>query len=237
MNVRKVKVIQHIACETLGIIAPVLEKAGIAYQYIQPFAGGSVPKSLFEDDGLIIMGGPMGVGEEKQFPYLLDEMLLIENTVSKGKPVLGICLGSQLIATVLGVKVSKGHQKEIGWHKVRLTDFASTDMLLSNISCKFQALHWHGDVFDLPREATPLAFSERTANQAFRYGQNIYGILFHMEVTRQQIAKMVTTFKDELCEAGIDGETILEETSNYIAKLHEIGDCVFQRWTSLITKS
>lgn len=232
-----VRVIQHVDCETLGTIADVLEGAEIPYRYIRPFAGNPVPPDISDSAGLIVMGGPMGVYEKDSYPFLIEEMRLIEKTLHAEKPVLGICLGSQLLAATLGAPVAKGERKEIGWFPVSLSDSCSNDPLWTGIDSPFVAYHWHGDIFDLPNGAVSLASSAITKHQAFRYGRNAYGFLFHMEVTPTIIHDIVENFTDELREAKVDGEEILRNTTNYLPSLQSTGRLVFRRWGSLIEKN
>jgi GMP synthase (glutamine-hydrolysing) len=229
----KVWVVQHIVCETLGTIADALEGAGISYQYIRPFAGDRVPEEMGDASGLIVMGGPMGVYEQGAYPFLADEMRLIEKALQAQVPILGVCLGSQLLAATLGAAVTKGQRKEIGWYPVTLADSCRDDPLWSGVESPFTAYHWHGDVFDLPSGATALASSAMTKCQAFRYGRSAYGFLFHMEVTPQIIQNMVETFSDELREAKVDGAEILRRAPDHLPRLQAIGSLVFQRWTEL----
>lgn len=226
-------VIQHIRCETLGTIADALEARGISPRYVRGFQGGKIPNEMGESAGLIVMGGPMGVHEQGRHPFLRQEIRLVEQALREQMPVLGVCLGSQLLAAALGAEVKKGKRKEIGWHPVTLTESASADPLWTGVEAWFTAYHWHGDVFDLPPGAVPLASSDLTACQAFRYGQNAYGFLFHMEVTEKIMEEMVTTFSDELRQEQIDGREILEKAGDYLPGLRKIGDTVFQRWASL----
>lgn len=227
-------VIQHIQCETLGTIADALRAGGISAECIRTFAGQPVPKEMREAAGLIIMGGPVGVYEQGRYPFLRQEIRLIEQALQEEKPILGVCLGSQLLATALGAAVTRGEKKEIGWHPVTLTKSAMTDPLWAGVEPSFIAYHWHGDVFEPPRGTVPLASSGLTACQAFRYGHNAYGFLFHMEVTEGIIKEMVKTFADELQKAGIDGREIVEKERDYLPRLQKIGGLVFQRWASLL---
>jgi GMP synthase (glutamine-hydrolysing) len=230
----KVWVLQHVHCETLGTIVKALGSRGILAEYIRSFEGRPVPKEMEGASGLIVMGGPMGVYECPSYPFLSDEMRLIERALQEEKPVLGVCLGSQLLAAVLGAAVTKGKKKEIGWHPVLLKEAASADRLWRGAGRSFTAFHWHGDIFELPRGSVSLASSELTEHQAFRYRENAYGLLFHMEVTEAMIREMVKTFSDELAEAGTDGGGIIEGARNHLADLHRIGETVFGRWADLI---
>jgi GMP synthase (glutamine-hydrolysing) len=230
----RVYVLQHIHCETLGSIADALIPNGVSAHYLRSFAGGPVPREMADAAGLIIMGGPMGVYEQDLYPYLRDEMRLIEDALRQEKPVLGVCLGSQLLATALGAEVRKNSTKEIGWYPVTLTDKARQDRLWKGVEASFAAFHWHGDIFDLPQGAASLASSTLTPCQAYRYGSNAYGLLFHMEVTREQIALMVDTFQDELQTEGIDGRVLVAQSERHLAEMQKIGATVYQRWAGLV---
>jgi len=227
-------VIQHIHCETLGTIAEALDGEGISIQSVRVFAGEQIPKEMGAAAGLIVMGGPVGVYEQDRYPFLRDEIRLIEQALTEKKAILGVCLGSQLLAAALGAKVTKGKQKEIGWYPVTLSRAAMADPLWKGIESPFTAYHWHGDVFELPRGAEALASSALTPCQAFRYGDHAYGFLFHMEVTEKIIGDMVQTFAQELQEEGMDGRRILDGTGNFLPPLKSIGKIVFGRWARLV---
>jgi GMP synthase (glutamine-hydrolysing) len=229
----RIIVLQHVACETLGSIESSLRQAGLQFEYVRTFEGAAVPSSMDDACGLIIMGGPMGVYEDDRYPHLRDERKLIENALSLEKPVLGICLGSQLLVHVLGAKVYPGPRKEIGWYPVTLSSNAATDPLWAGTPATFDAYHWHGDVFDLPADCQLLASSALTRHQAFRYGANAYGILFHMEVTRPLIETMTDTFADELREINQSGEQIRHQADHFLPALDRIGQNVFGRWAKM----
>lgn len=184
--------------------------------------------------GLIVLGGPMAVYEQEQSPFLAHEMRLIEKALYQKKPVLGICLGSQLLAAVLGAEVGKSTHKEIGWHHVLLAAHLE-DRLLKDLPRSFMAFHWHGDIFELPEGAVPLASSKWTEHQAFRYGDNAYGFLFHMEVSAKLIRQMVRTFQAELEGTGVDGNRITRDIEQYLLPLQQdVGKLVFERWAGLL---
>jgi len=166
---------------------------------------------------------------------ILKAVQSIEQAIKEDKAVLGVCLGSQLLAKALGARVTKGKKKEIGWYPVSLTEGAAKDRLWTGVERSFIAYHWHGDVFDLPRGAEPLASSALTPCQAFRYGERAYGFLFHMEVTEKIIAGMIRTFAAELKEEKLDAQRIAEMAANYLPNLRSIGKVVFSRWTGLVS--
>jgi GMP synthase (glutamine-hydrolysing) len=226
-------VLQHVGCETLGSIEVALRRAGLTFQYVRTFAGDKVPPSLDDSGGLIIMGGPMSVYEEDQYPHLRDERKLIESALALDKPILGVCLGSQLLAHTLGAKVYAGRRKEIGWYPVTLSAEAASDELWSGVPEAFTAYHWHGDVFDLPDGCELLASSEMTPHQAFRFGANAYGILFHMEVTQPLVETMTDTFADELREIGASAAQIRQQAADFLPTLDRIGQTVFGRWATM----
>ena len=230
MTAASVTILQHIQCETPGIISDCLQAANIDMRFVRTFEENPIPLNLDAQAGLIIMGGPMSVYDQSQFPFLRAEQRLIENALKDDKPVLGVCLGSQLLAATLGADVKSGTQKEIGWHPVTLTESAATDSLWKELPDRFMAYHWHGDVFDLPQDAVSLASSEMTPCQAFRYGVQAYGFLFHMEVTAKIIKNMVAEFQDELEEQRIPAGSIIKKSRDYLSELQTIGGKVFGRW-------
>ena len=229
----KVLVMQHTAPETLGTIADALNPKGVSVEYIRAFLGEPVPKKLDGAAGLIVMGGPMGVRDQEKFPYLRDEMRLIEQTLKENKPVLGVCLGSQLLASILGGRVTSA-KKEIGWQTVRLSPQAQQDPLWAGTPASFMVFHWHGDIFDLPPDAVSLASSDMTPHQAFRHSQKAYGLLFHLEMTENMIREMIRTFSDELLEHNLDSGWLIQKGSEYLPVLEKIGGAVFGRWADLL---
>ena len=148
-----------------------------------------------------IMGGPMGVNDQTQYPYLLTEKRFIKDMLNSGKPMLGICLGAQLIASVLGAKVEKNRYREIGWDKVNLTK-SGKESLMSVLPEEFIAFHLHGDTFSIPQSAAKLACSRACDNQAFSYGDNVLGLQFHLEYSRRSVELIVENCADELSLTG-----------------------------------
>lgn len=227
-------ILQHIAPETPGTIGEACAEHGRDLRIVRIHDGESVPDELGETAALVVMGGPMGVYETDEHPHLEAEMHLIEEALRKGRPVLGVCLGSQLLAATLGAKVYPGEAKEIGWHEVTLTDEAAGDPLWSSVDSPFTAYHWHGDIFELPRGAVGLARSEQTACQAFRYGKSAYGILFHMEVTPEIVRGMTEAFAGELEEEDASGDDIRRQAEEHLPHLQSVGRQVFGEWAQRV---
>lgn len=232
----EVTVLQHVECETIGSIAELLHAKDLSVRIIRLFDDQPAPSTLDSSSGLIVMGGPMGVYDQERFPYLTDERRLIEATVRANKPVLGICLGSQLLAAALGAAVKPSGTQEIGWHAVTLASAAKNDPLWSEIPTTFMALHWHGDVFELPAGAELLASSAMTPHQAFRYGKNAYGLLFHLEVTADSIERMADSFPDDLKKVGLTRTSLIEQSQRHLPGLRSIGEKVFGRWVAEVAR-
>lgn len=174
--------LQHADFEELGCIAPWLAAQQAQVTHTRLYAGEALP-STNDFDWLIVMGGPMNIYEYDLHPWLRAEKELIKSAIDAGKKVLGICLGAQLIADVLGGSVTRGVHQEIGWFPVTLKPAAKQTAAFADFPETFTAFHWHGDTFALPPGAQPLMSSEACANQAFSIGNRITGIQFHLEVT------------------------------------------------------
>ncbi|WP_051173243.1 type 1 glutamine amidotransferase [Thermodesulfobacterium hveragerdense] len=187
-----IAIIKNVKEEGPGSIETYLKTSIIPYRIFEA-QEGDLPSNLDDYTGLIIMGGPMGVYEMEQYPYLRGVAQIIEKAINKNLKVLGICLGAQLIAHVLGAKVFKGPKEEIGWFEVELTPKGLEDPLMlslathpttGQISKKFKVFQWHGDTFELPSGAIHLARSTLYENQAFKFDQKVYALQFHVEVTK-----------------------------------------------------
>ena len=231
---KRVIALQHVGCETIGAIADALAAGDVAVDVARVFAGEAIPAELGQAAGLIVMGGPMSVYEHDRHPHLIQEMRLIEKALTQGRPVLGICLGSQLLAAALGATVRASGGQEIGWGQVTLAPAAATDPLFAGLPESFMALHWHGDIFDLPSGAELLASSHQTAHQAFRCGASAYGLLFHLEGTGPGIDGMAKAFPDDLAKVGLTHERLLDETRVHLPQAAKIGAEVFRRWVGLL---
>jgi GMP synthase (glutamine-hydrolysing) len=232
--VAKIIVLQNHPAESLGAIADSLETAALAWQYVRAYDGQPIPTEIRGAGGLVVMGGPQTVYKLDRHPFLRDELRLIEAALREDKPILGVCLGSQLLAAALGAKVYRAETREIGWYRVTLSAAAKQDRLLRGLPPEFVAPHWHGDVFDLPAGAVALASSEKTPIQGFRHGDKAYGLLFHAEMTVEILEALIAEFGEGLKRVGVDGDAIIAEVPRHFPKLAEIGETVFGRWASLI---
>jgi GMP synthase (glutamine-hydrolysing) len=231
----KIYVLQHHPAETLGTIAEALEGAALAWQYVRVHEGQPVPASMKGAGGLIVMGGPMSVYQTERYPFLKDEMRLIQTAVEDKRPVLGVCLGGQIVAAALGAKVEKNPRgKEIGWHPVQLTPEAQEDRLFRGVPETIMPFHWHGDHFELPSGAVALANSDKTPCQAYRYGDIVYAIQFHIEVTRDSVAGMAEAFAKELGREKIAAPEMIAAHDTHGAVLAQIAERVFSRWAAPI---
>jgi GMP synthase (glutamine-hydrolysing) len=191
-----VLIIQHVDIEGPGLIEYCLNQGKTSYKILNLKPGIHLPK-LDAFSHIVILGGPMNVYEEDLYPFLREEDLFIKEAIQRGKFIWGICLGAQLIAKALGAKVFKAPVKEIGWYDVSLTKIGSNDPLFSTLPKTFPVFQWHGDTFEIPKSAKLIATSSSVPHQAFRYGENTYGLQFHLEVTREMITEWIKTYEEE----------------------------------------
>lgn len=176
-------VLQHIRCEPPGVFTDVLHERGVEVTRAELDEGDKLPP-LQAADILVVMGGPMGVNDEAEHPWLADEKRYIGEAVGIGKPYFGVCLGAQLLAASLGAPVRRGPRPEVGVLTVSPTAESAEDPVLKWFSAETPVLQWHGDTFELPDGARHLASSDSYEHQAFRFGERAYGLQFHVEVTR-----------------------------------------------------
>lgn len=229
----EVVVLQHTPEETLGTIADVLAAQGHTWRYVRSFAGEAVPTTL-DAAGLVVMGGPMSAYETRRYRFLADEVTLITSALDQQKPILGICLGSQLLAAALGARVYKGTAKEIGWYPIQLHADMHRDPLFGAIGRTFVGFHWHGDTFDIPKGACELGHSAHTMHQGFRYGASVYALQFHLEVTERIVDDLVASFGNELAEAHTDSDEILAGRDLHLAGMQTLGREIFSGWAKML---
>jgi GMP synthase-like glutamine amidotransferase len=191
-----VLIIKHVDMEGPGLIEDYLKQEKIPYQILNLNTGVRFPK-LDGFTHIVILGGPMNVYEEDRYPFLKNEDLFIKEAIQRGKSVLGICLGAQLIAKALGAKVFKAPLKEIGWYDVSLTEDGLKDSLFSHLPKTLSVFQWHEDTFEMPNAGKLIATSTSVPHQAFKYGENAYGLQFHLEVTEKMIREWMESYELE----------------------------------------
>jgi GMP synthase (glutamine-hydrolysing) len=200
-------VIRHVEIEDLGYLGLGLQQNGIAFEYID--AQTPNLEQLPLDRPLIVLGGPMSAYEADAYPFLQTEIDFIQRYLDAARPVLGICLGAQLIAAAASAAVYPGaHGKEIGWADVQLTDAGSADPIWAGFPNRFATFHWHSDSFDLPDGAVLLGTSDRYP-QAFRLGANVYAVQFHPEVVPPELESWIQAYHLELERERLTSEHVL----------------------------
>jgi GMP synthase (glutamine-hydrolysing) len=188
--------LRHVEFEDLGVWASTLRERGHDVCYID--AGEDLVKAE-EADLLVILGGPIGLGDRVDYPFLDDEVSLVRERLGRDAPTLGVCLGAQIMAAALGARVVEGPEREIGWGFLTLEDAATSPLkALKDVP----VFHWHRDAFDLPDGATHLASTGLTRNQAFAVGRSL-ALQFHCEVNGGLIERWLIAYSDELRKAGI----------------------------------
>ena len=216
--------LQHVPFEDLANIEVWAKEKGFSITSTKLYSDESFPMRD-EFDWLVIMGGPMNIYEEHIYRWLGQEKRFIEQAISDGKLVLGICLGAQLIADVLGGKVHKNKYKEIGWFDVELTADAKNSRVFNNLDERFIAFHWHGDTFDIPPGCIHTAKSEACANQAFATEDGkVVGLQFHLETSRESVEKLLKYCKDDIIDGGKyvqSEEEMLSKADEYLKAINE----------------
>ena len=213
--------LQHVPFEGPGSIEQWLNKTGYQITTTQLFDSEKFPEPS-ETDFLVILGGPMSVNDENQFSWLIHEKEFIRQVINLKTPVLGVCLGAQLIANSVGSKVYPNGEKEIGWFPVEGVSSGSSTAFQFPES--FQCFHWHGETFDLPPEAIHLAKTEACKNQAFQIGESVIGLQFHLETTAESAKKIVENCRNELILSRYvqPEERILSATDEEYEHIHSL---------------
>lgn len=232
-------VIQHVAHEGLGTFEPVLKRAGLKPVTLRADDPNALWPPAEAIDGLVSMGGPQSVYDQTRHPSLTREIELMRQVVKAGKPVLGVCLGSQLLAAALGAQVTKNAQKEIGWYPLMREAAADGDPLWEPFGQTETVFQWHGDTFALPKGAVQLASSPLCAQQAFRYGDRAYGLQFHVEVTELMIRAWMRANAKELStlKGVIDPSAIRRQTTQHLGRLQELSRHIATVFASLIGRA
>ena len=227
---KPVRIFRHIACEGPGYLASILDARHIPYEIIALDANEAIPAQLDDISGLVFMGGSMSVNDP--LPWIEQELQLIRVARERDLPILGICLGSQLIARALGGTVSKGHGMELGWAPVQKCHPENQDGWFDGLDDSFTAFHWHGETFSLPEGTTLLLQSDCYPHQAFSIG-NTLALQFHLEMTADMVREWVGLYQNDVHSGGacVQAETqILHEADELSRELQAVADNVFGNW-------
>ena len=233
-TVKRVLFIQNGEHDGPGLFGTVLEENGVALDTLHAWRGESVPPSPGDWSGVAVGGGSMSASETEDYPFLAETTLLIKNSRSAAVPVIGMCLGAQLMAGAFGGGVFPNRSKEIGFFDIRFTEAAKTDALWSSNTAPFRPLHWHRDTFKLPSHAVLLASSDLTQNQLFRVDGIHYGLQFHLEIGTALLDEMITAGDCGLPENGVDPVEFFEQAKTALPKVEPVAHEVFGRWTRLL---
>lgn len=225
MKKLRIHYFQHVPWEGLGSIEEWIKANGHFLTVTKFYQCYGLPQ-VSDIDWLIIMGGPMNVNDEDQYKWLPDEKKFIKRAIDTGKIVLGICLGSQLISSVLGAKIYKNKEKEIGWFDIELSKAANGKMF-SGFESPLKVFHWHGDTFDLPENAIHMASSEACKNQAYSYKDKVLALQFHLESTDDSLRDMLERGRMDLSEGKfvqteteiLDNKYLIEMNRKYMFNL------------------
>lgn len=231
-------VFQHVAVEPLGTLDALIRARGHRIRFHNFERDPDARPNVDRYRGLIVLGGPMNVEDQRRRPHLKTELEAIERALEQGKPVLGICLGAQLLAHVLGAPVRRHEQPEIGWYDIEMSAAGRGDAVLSAAGARLPVFQWHSYTYDLPAGAAHLASSATCEQQAFRFGDTAYGFQFHLEADTPVIERWLglPAFREELEVAGLrtEPEAIRAATVRLAAQTRAAADAVFNNFLDLI---
>ena len=230
----RVLFIQHGEVDRPGLLAEALNREGVELVVAHPYAGAPLPAGLRDFSGLALGGGGQSAWEVEAHPHLAREAELAREALDAGKPLLGLCLGGQIIARALGADVRRAPKKEIGFFPVTMRAAAEGDPLARLFPKTFAAAHWHGDVFELPRGAVGLASTEATRHQMFRFGECCYGFQFHPEMTAALYGELVRDEEEWFRTEGLDAGALVREAGEVLPALEPFARAFFQAWARLL---
>ena len=228
-------VIRHVAFEDLGLFERTLVAAGYQVRYLEAGMDELTWIEPLVPNLLIVLGAPINVNDEENYPFIKDEIEILETRLKSDLPTLGICLGAQLMARALGAKVYPGPQKEIGWKGLQLTN-AGQQSPLKHLSKEFTpVLHWHGDTFDIPEGAVHLASTDSVSNQAFSWKKKCLALQFHPEVTPHGMERWFIGHALEIEQSeGVSVEQLREDTKKFAYEMDVYGNAFMEAWLKSI---
>ena len=228
--------IKHIDIEGPGTLGEFFNNQTSWQTKIVELENGEILPSLDDCEAIISLGGPMNVYEEDKYPFLQEEDKLLKKAIKEEIPILGICLGAQILAKACGAKVKKAPRKEIGWYKVNLTEAAKQDMLFKSLPSQLEVFQWHQDTFEIPKGAQLIAESNTCTNQAFRFGRNAYGLQFHIEVTPQMVELWINKYTKKESQE-FDPKDMLIESYKRKESFKRQADLIYFNFAKIIAKS
>ncbi len=229
-------VIRHVPFEDLGSFADVLDRRGYQTRYHEAGMDDLAAIGPADPDLLIVLGGPIGAYEDASYPFLKQEIAVVEHRLAGNRPVLGICLGSQIMARALGARVYPGHGKEIGWSRLDLAADVTVNCLTPLSDGAGHVLHWHGDTFDIPDGADLLASSDMYPHQGFQWNTVGLALQFHPEVTVGGMERWFIGHANEIANTnGIDVPALRQATREYGPDLEASGPKVLENWLNSLT--
>jgi GMP synthase (glutamine-hydrolysing) len=231
--VRLALVIRHVACEDLGNLGLVLHQRGLVVRYVEAGVKDLAQLNPLAPEVLIVLGGPIGAYQEHAYPFLTDELRMLERRLGADLPTLGICLGAQLMARALGAKVYPGPRKEIGWAPLQFSEAGRRSCLRYLAKGQTAVLHWHGDTFELPAGATPLASTPEYENQAFAWGARGLALQCHAEVTAPGLERWFISHAHEVDHTpGVSVGQLRKDTQYYAPRLQVRAASIWQTWVN-----
>lgn len=226
--------IRHVAFEDMGTFAAVLSERGIDLRYVDAGVDDLARLDSCAPDLLVILGGPIGAYEDESYPFILDEIRLLERRLAADLPTLGICLGAQMMARALGARVYPGPAKEIGWSPLTLTEAGRASPLVHLDGDKPSMLHWHGDTFDLPAGATLLASTTLCRHQAFSWGRSALAFQCHPEARTAHLEHWFIGHASEITAAGLSVPQLRADTASFGPALEAQGAKCFSDWLARV---
>jgi GMP synthase (glutamine-hydrolysing) len=226
--------LQHVSFEDLGTLGPLLRATGFDLHTrqagVDDLSSEAAQREWLDADLVVVLGGPIGVYEADRYPFITDELARVRERLASGKPLIGICLGAQMIAAASGQRVYPGPAKEIGYKPLLLSQAGQGSCLQALADCDGQVLHWHGDTFDLPAGATLLASTDLVAHQVFTIGDRVLGLQCHLEADPQALERWLIGHTAELSAAGIDLHALRADAQRIGPSLAQASQAVFMAW-------